>query len=94
MTSSVLDGILWWSMKRIVSAVHRTKWPATNSGEDWVKLHAAPFDTGYCAVPLKPFRDQTATMRSRILGALIGYYGAGRMPEPGEPRHALWSPSE
>ena len=54
------------------------------ASEDWVKLHAAPFDTGYCAVPLKPFRDQTATMRSRILGALIGYYGAGRMPEPGE----------
>ena len=56
-------------------------WGAT---EDWVKLHAKEYETGYCTVETEAFAAQTPVLQMRILGWLVSRYGAGKMPEPGE----------
>ncbi len=68
-------------LARRVNEAVQGLWGAT---DDWVKLHVQEFGTGHCVVPLEAFADQTEELKPRILGWLIGRFGSGKMPEPGE----------
>ena len=59
----------------------RALWQAART---WVKVHAVCHETGYCRLAAGTFGEETALLRTRILGLLISQYGSGKMPEPAE----------
>ena len=54
------------------------------AAREWARLNVEGHNAGYCRIDLEAFAGQTALLKTRILGLLIGRYGSGAMPEPAQ----------